>query len=375
MKVLLVVPEAKFLVTHRLRFARAVRDQGHDVVLVAPDGDGRDAIVASQLRWIVWPVTRGGMNPLRELAAAYFLYRTYLAERPDLVHHVSLKAMAYGTPAARLARVPAVVNAVTGLGYLFTDGGVRAKLGVLFYRITLRHPNSSILVQNAEDERLLRNWFAGTTITRIAGSGIDLELFAPRSTGVNRDGPMAVVFVGRMLRHKGVAELIQAARLLHQRRDDIRVVLVGRADPDNRSAIDVEYLEAAVREGIVEWWGERSDIVAVLAQADVFCLPSYREGLSRSLLEAAACGLPIVTTDVAGCRDVVDNERDGLLVPPRDSEAVARAIARLAADPTLRRRLGTAARARAVACYSEPAIFAACLSAYDQLATGAKTCR
>jgi len=211
------------------------------------------------------------------------------------------------------------------------------------YRASLRHPQIRLIVQNAEDERFaLDQRLAPPSALRvIRGSGVDTQLFTPH---IEPAGAPVFVLVARMLWTKGVGEFVDAARQLRRGKLDARFVLVGEADEENPAAIPHEQLQRWHTEGDIEWWGHRSDMPAVLARAHVACLPSYREGLPKSLLEAAACGLPLIATDVPGCAEIAVHEQTALLVPPRDADALANAMLRLAGDGDLRRRLGTAGR-------------------------------
>jgi glycosyltransferase involved in cell wall biosynthesis len=361
-RIAIVVNEAKFFVSHRLVLAKAARDAGYEVVVITPGGDGQAEILAAGFEWHELRMSRGGRSPLRELHAVWQLYRLYRRLRPDLVHHVAMKPIVYGTLVARLAGVPAVVNAVSGMGYMFTGGSrLRAAFGALLYRVALRHPGLTLILQNSDDLATFRRWLPGVDIVLVPGSGVDIERFHPPRLP---PADPCVLFTGRMLRHKGVGELIAAAARVRARCPAARFVLVGRADPDNPSAIPVADLERAAEAGDIEWLGERKDIDALLRTASVFCLPSYREGLSKSLLEAAATGVALVTTDAPGCREVVQHERNGLLVPVGDAQALADAVLRLLGDAPLRARLGAAARADATAHYAESAIIDAQLAIY-----------
>ncbi|TXG84716.1 MAG: glycosyltransferase family 1 protein [Sphingomonadales bacterium] len=365
-RLLYVVSPAKFFVTHRLPLALAARSHGFEVAVCTPDGPGVDAIQQHGLTWMDLKMDRGGMNPLRDMMTLLYLLRLYRRWRPDVVHHVTIKPVLYGTVAARMARVNRVVNAISGMGYLFTGGGWKAGLATALYRLCLRHRDMAVIVQNPDDKHffLQRQLVQPDRLQLITGSGVDLERFTPKQRSDEDTARPMVVQTCRMLADKGVREFIAAARQLRSSHPEARFVLVGAPDPGNPTTIPIEELETAVRQGDVEWWGERSDIPEILARATVYVLASYREGLSKALIEAAAAGLPLVTTDTTGCRDVVRDGENGLLVPPRDAGALAVAIARLLDDPELRERLGKAARADAEARYGIDGIIAAQLALY-----------
>ena len=335
-----------FFNSHRLALALRARDSGYEVIVISPRGEGVDVIKATGLEWHEMSFDPGGMNPWRDIATIRDLVRLFRQLKPDVVHNITIKPVLYGTFAARLTGVKRVINAVSGLGYLFTSGrpGPRA-IGVALYRLFLGHPDMRVILQNREDLTLFEQLRLAPrgTLRLIRGSGVDAQAFIPAPRG---EGAPLVLQTSRMVGDKGVREFIQAAQIVKARRPETRFVLVGPLYPDNPSAFTATQLRMLEAEGAVEWWGHRDDVAAVLQQATVYCLPSYREGLPKSLLEAGACGLPLVTTDTSGCKEVVTDGENGLLVPVADGPALARAILRLLEDPALAARLGGAARER-----------------------------
>lgn len=339
-----LVTEDRYFVSHRLTLARTAVERGYRVVVATRDTGHVTPIQqagceVARLRWR----RDGGL--MSELATLVDVVRLYRRERPSVVHHVALKPIIMGSVAATLARVPKIVNAVAGLGYAFTQGSESRRGIGLLVRFLLRGAmrGTTVILQNEDDKRelldlgLLRN----QQIVIIRGMGVDLRRFAPTA---ENDGTPAVVFVARMLWDKGVGEFVEAARRLKHDGIKARFVLIGGSDPANRAAVPEQQMAEWVREGMVEWLGHRSDLPSLLADAHIVCLPSYREGLPKALVEAAAAGRPIVTTDVPGCRDVVRHEVNGLLVPPRDAMALASAIRRLLGDPKLRADMGCRGR-------------------------------
>ncbi len=365
---LFVVTEDWYFCSHRLALARAARAAGWRVVVATRVNRHADDILDAGLELRPLSMRRRGMSPTGELRTLLELAALYRRERPTVVHHVALKPVLYGSLAAFVAGVPAVVNAIAGLGFVFASRSFKARalrpLVRAGYRLAFAGRGTRVVVQNEEDEATVRK--LGVNSERIAlirGSGVDLDRFAP---GPEPDGPVVVTMVSRMLRDKGVFELVEAARRLSRSHPSLRVQLVGPPDPENPASIDTETLEALSREGIIEWCPGTNDVPRVWAHSHVAVLPSYREGLPKALLEAAACGRPMVSTDVPGCRDVVRHERTGLLVPPRDAPALACAIARLADDPDLRARLGRGAREH-VRDFAEALIVGQTLELYSQL--------
>jgi glycosyltransferase involved in cell wall biosynthesis len=307
------------------------------------------------------------MSPRRDTGTLAAVGALYARERPALVHHVTIKPVLYGSIVARVLGIPAV-NAVSGLGSLFLDpslaGRARRVLIEHAYRGALSHPRSTTIFQNEDD----RSVFTGARLVRpeqtekIAGSGVDPERF-PCTAQPTTDVP-TVVLPARMLWDKGVGEFVDAARRLRGR---ARFALVGRLDDTNPTRIPLGTLQSWVREGVVEWWGHRDDMPAVFAQAALVVLPSYREGLPLALLEAASSGRACVSTDVAGCRDAVQDGVTGWLIPPRDAVGLADAIAAALADPAERDRRGQAGAARARAEFSRAAVVDAHLAIYERL--------
>ncbi len=366
-KLLFLVTEDWYFVSHRLPLARAAREAGYAVTVAAREGRHGQAIRDAGLEFIPFELSRRGGNPVLEIARLVRLYRRV---GPDIVHHVALKPVFYGSVAARLAGVPWVVNAVAGLGWLFTSAGwgariARPALHGLLAR-WLSASGSRGIVQNPDDLALL----AAAGVPRghlrlIRGAGVDTTLFAPAPAA---PPPVTVMLVARMLWAKGVGEFVAAAKRLHSDGVAARFVLVGEPDPANPAAVPDATLRAWQGRDGIEWWGRREDMAAVLRQAHIACLPSYREGLPKSLLEAAACGLPIVTSDTPGCREVVQEGDNGLLVPVRDTQALAAALKKLILDADLRRRMGERSRERALAEFSQELVIGQTLALYRELA-------
>ena len=342
-KLLYFISEDWFFCSHFLDRARAAQKLGYEVVVLTRVGRHEEALRAAGFRLVALHMKRSSINPLRELGVLRQVWRVYRAERPDLLHHVALKPILYGSLLARWLGLRAVVNAPVGMGYVFTTQGTTGRLlrGVvrLALRFLLNPPGSKVVFENGED---LHNSIAGGSVrgcdgVLIQGAGVDTEVFHP---GTPAPGAPIAVLGARMLRDKGVFEFVEAARILKARGVSLRCVLVGAPDLANPSSITARQLADWQDQGVVEWWGHREDMATVLRQCQIACLPSYREGLPKFLLEAMACGLPVVSTDVTGCRDAVVNGRTGWLVPPRDAVALAAALERLATDRDARQRMG-----------------------------------
>lgn len=378
-RILYLVNDDRFFWSHRLPLAQAARDAGAEVAVAAPAGAHRARIEAAGFAFHPVPLQKVSIHPVRELRAAGHIARLYRELRPHLVHHVTLKPIVYGGRAARRLGIPAV-HAVTGLGYVYTGEDAKRRLlrrvAEAGYRYALGHPRSRTVFQNPDDLAL----FVEKGLVRreraevIPGSGVDPERFRPAPEPPQP--PITVLLAARMLWDKGVGDLVEAARLLRAREVPIRVVLAGNPDPLNPSAIPPAQLEAWQREGLAEWLGHQADMAGLLQACHVFCLPSrYREGIPLALLEAAACGRPIVTADAPGCREVVQHQDNGLLMPPGDPAALAGALERLAADAALRQTMGRRGRERVLARFTAAHVAEQTLRLYEGLLEGGEGLR
>lgn len=365
-KLLFVVTEDWYFVSHRLALAVAAQAAGFDVAVATRVAAHGEAIRAAGIRLIPISLSRRGGNPLHEVAA---LVRLYHREQPDIVHHVALKLVLYGALAARLARVPAQVNAVAGLGWLFTSAKGMSRIIRPAVRWTLawllNARGSLTIVQNPDDRDLLIHSHLSENLLRlIRGAGVDTTAFHPV---LEPPGTVCIVLAARMLWDKGVGEFVEAARLLTQAGINARFVLVGDPDPGNPASVPKSTLRAWHGQNGVEWWGQRDDMPAVFHAAHIACLPSYREGLPKSLLEAAACGLPIVTTDAPGCREIVRDGDNGLLMPVRDAQALAVALRSLINNAVLRAEMGLRSREIVLAEFSREQVIRETLAVYREL--------
>jgi len=348
-RLLLVINVGWFFLSHRLALAQAARDAGYEVHVACgiDDEEEAQAIESHGLTFHRLDIARSGTAPLRELRLIAHLYSLYRRLRPAVIHHVTIKPVLYGGVICRLTGRARVVHAISGLGYVFgaegVRGGVLRRLVRALYRVALSGGNMRVIFQNQDDLRAFidRGLLPPEHAVLIRGSGVDLKCFSPRGEPAE---PVQVLLPARMLRDKGVFEFIQAARLLRARGVRARFVLAGGVDQDNPQGIPADELKAAAEAAGVHWLGLRTDMVEMLSATHIVCLPSYREGLPKSLLEAAAMGKPMVATDVPGCREVVLHDRTGLLVPARDAQALADALHDLITDPERRAAMGRAAR-------------------------------
>jgi glycosyltransferase involved in cell wall biosynthesis len=365
-RILIVVNAAWFFVSHRLPVAVAARDAGFDVHVAASPDETVAQVEAAGLPFHPVPMRRGLAGLSSDLAGLDALMRLYRRLRPALVHHVTIKPVVLGSIAARVAGVPRVLNAVAGLGSMFlatgATGTARARLVTAVLR-QVRGTWALVPLPERVGPRRLRRARHRRTNAHLPSAWL-----GRRSPALPADpraiGHAVVVLPARLLQDKGVTDFVDAARRLRAAGAGVRCVLVGALDADNPTALAKATVESWVAEGVVEWWGHRADMPAVLAGAHVVCLPSYREGMPKALLEAAAAGRPIVATDVPGCRECVRPGETGLLVPVRDPVALAAAIASLLDDPERRRAMGRAGRALAEREFGVARVVAATLDAY-----------
>jgi len=354
-KILYLVANDRYFCSHRLSLALAAKKQGFDVTVVAPALGDHERIIKAGLRFIPLPFQRGGMNPFHEVKTIYQIWKLYRQIRPDIVHHVAIKPVLYGTIAAYFARVPRVINAVSGLGHIFAaDSWLKTPLKIIM-RFLLNLKTVRVIVQNPEDFEEIKALTQKDNIHLILGAGVNLKEFAPREE--QPAPPFKIIHVSRLLWTKGIKELVQAGQILKGQGQNVCIQIVGEPDLENPAAIPVQVLQKWQKEGAIEWLGHRTDIANLYRQSHIAVLASYyREGIPKSLLEAASCGKPIITCDMPGCRIIVRDGENGYLVPPQDSEALAKAILRLIQNPELRTKMAHASRHHAESQFGEDKI-------------------
>ena len=359
-RVMFLVTEDWYFCSHRLALARALAADGFDVAVACRVDRHGATITDAGLALYPLALSRRSLNPFHLLAAIVRIRAAYRAFRPDIVHHVALKPAVLGSVAARLAAVRRVVNAIAGLGFVYSSRSLKARLlrpvMTMAFRLLLDGPGFRTIVQNDDDGRALtsRGIVAPNHLAVIRGAGVDLDRFRPAPEPA---GPVRVVMVSRMIAEKGVRELVAAARLLKARGLDLRITLAGTPDQENPSAIAEAELNGWAQEGIVEYLGHVEDVSRLWAESHIAVLPSYYgEGVPLALIEAAAAGRPLIAADGPGLRDIARPGESGLLVPPRDVAALAEAIAGLARDGALRARLGNGARRLAESTFSRDVV-------------------
>jgi glycosyltransferase involved in cell wall biosynthesis len=363
--ILYVVSEDWAFLSHRLPMARAARDAGFKVHVATRIGTDAEAIRAEGFELHAIPFHRGGLSPLAALSTILALRRVESSIAPTLVHHVGLQCCVLGGLAALGVDRPQV-NALTGLGYTFTGNQSRAgffrRVMTTTLKFLLGRKHAIALVQNPDDQAALEQiGISSDRLVLIPGSGVDTDRLQPLP---EPGGPITIGFAGRLLTDKGIRALVAAHRLLRDRGLDIRLLIAGEPDPANPASVSLQEAQSWSREPGITWLGHIDDIEPLWRRSHIAALPSHREGLPKSLLEAAAYGRPMIATDAPGCREIVIHDRTGLLVPIEDPPALAEAIATLANSPDRRARYGAAARDLVVASMSAQAIGKATLQLY-----------
>ncbi len=371
-KIVLFANTDWYLYNFRQSLARRLRDAGHPLILISPEGPYGLKLVEAGFDWRPLPMRRRSINPVAEAGLILHITQLLRREKADIIHGFTIKPAVYGALAGALAGVRRV-NAVAGLGYVFMSGQMQARalrpIVRALAKLTFDDHRARLIVQNPDDHAA----FVGSGLVRadrthiIAGSGVDCSRFEKTRRVRQAGEPLRILLAARMLWDKGLQEYVEAAIALKTEGRNIEFLLAGNPDPGNPTAVPVETLRKWVDQGVVTWLGHVDDMPKLLGEVDVVALPSYREGLPKTLIEAAACALPLVTTDVPGCREVVTDGVDGLMVPVRDWRCLAAAFARLDDDADLRARLGAAAREKALALFDETIVIERTMEVYRSL--------
>ncbi|WP_118838274.1 glycosyltransferase family 4 protein [Salinibacter ruber] len=375
-KVLYIANRAEFFWSHRMPIARAAKAKNYEVHVATPEDPYVPELKSEGIIWHELELEGKSLNPFQELRTLLHLIRLYLAVRPDLIHHIAFKGVLYGSIAARITRVPRVVNAFTGLGHLFSAETPKIRfvrwMVLQIARFGFGHRNSRTIFQNPDniDEFTERGVLSRSQVRLIKGSGVDIDTFRPAP---QPPGPPVVILASRLVWDKGVGEFVEAARLLKRNGVDARFALVGKSDPLNPNAVPEKQLNEWDHNGPVEWWGFQEDMPSVFENVHAVCLPSYyREGVPKVLIEAAACERPIVTTDMPGCREIVHDGENGFLVPPKDSIALSRALKEILEHPEKREEMGARGRQIVEEEFSLRRVVDDTMAVYDELLNGRK---
>ena len=369
-RLILVINEDRFFLSHRTPIARIAKENGWDVTLVTKDTGKKEEIVNKGYRYIELPINPTGMNPKDEFQTFNFLIKLFKKNPGAIIHLVGLKNMMWGGIAARIVKTKGVLFAVSGLGTLFGEEKSSMVSSVIqkFLKFGMHRKNGAVIFQNHEDEKLFEDKNICGPCSRhfTKGSGVDLEKFKASERSGNKK--IKIIFTARMLKEKGVEDLIKAAELLRGKYEDkIEFILCGDLS-NNPRALSKERLESLTDGKYIKWLGHCENIPELLSQADIMCFPSYyREGVPKSLLEASASGLPIVTTNSIGCKDTVVDGKNGFLVPVHAPQEIAKALEKLILDPDLRREMGKQSRIMAEREYDVENVAKKHLEIYEEL--------
>jgi len=366
-RLLLVGNDADYFFSHRLPIALAAHKAGYEVNIAIPLEKTDKRIYEHPFVFHCVAINRGGMHPLQEIKSIFSLYTLYKQLRPDIVHHVTIKPTLYGGIVARLAGIPNIVNAMTGLGFVFMSKDIRVRLlrKVITYFLKFSCAKAITIFQNPDDRALFQRLgiCSKEKTILIRGSGVDELFFKPKSFP---PGEVKILFPSRLLWDKGIREFIDAARILKKKGCSAIFVLVGGTDP-NPTSVPEKIVREWVERGDVEWWGWSDNMPEMFSSCHIVCLPSYREGLPKVLIEAAACERPIVTTDVPGCREIVIHDKNGILVPAGQAGPLAQALEILINDEELRVEMGKCGRALVEKEFTLSIVIKATLDLYSDL--------
>ena len=353
--ILLVANTSWYVYNFRLPLIKELKRKGYLVDVIAPYDAYPQLLEKEGVKVHLWKVSRKSINPLLELTSLLDLIKLYRFVKPDLVHHFTIKACLYGTIAAKFSKVFSVINAITGLGHVFLgtrlDNRIMRRCLRPLYRAVFMSRRSIVIFQNNSDlEKLIRLGITATAKTiLIRGSGVDIEHFKPTKDSKRRfNSPPQLLFPSRLIRQKGIFEVLEASKKLWEKGFDFELLIAGTIDSGNRSSLsllDVRKLQSNQK---IHLLGHVEDMPKLYSEVDLVILPSWREGLSRALIEAAAMELPIITTDVPGCRDVIDHGCSGLLVPLKDAHSLMLAMQLLLENQELAYQFGKAARQKVV---------------------------
>lgn len=363
-RLLFVVAEDWYFLSHRLPLALAAMKAGYEVALACRVNQGLKTLESYGIRVFPLDIRRGSLNPFNDLKTLWQLRKIYQSFQPQVVHHVALKPVLYGSLWAKFYGVQKIINAIAGLGVVFTHPGWKYRVLRAFIQGLMRPLlyQTHIIVQIQEDQEILQSFLKSPQITLIPGAGVNTDMFVPR---LRKEHPFRFIMVSRLLWRKGVREYIEAAAYLKKQGHHFEAWLVGTPDLENPDHVPETFLKEAVAQGTIQWLGQRGDVAELYGQVDVAVFPSYYgEGIPKTLLEAASAGKPIITTNHPGCRDVVADDVTGLLVAPQDTSALARAMSQLLLAPERCQTLGASGREKVLAQYDETRITQATLDLY-----------
>jgi glycosyltransferase involved in cell wall biosynthesis len=377
MKLLFVANVDWYVISHRIKIIEEAVKSGWDVTVACEDTGEKHVILETGAKFIDLPFSRSGTNPIKELVVLYRFFRLYRRQKADVIHHVSLKPVIYGSFIARILKKPTVLNAVSGLGYVFTGknkgSGMVQKAMLYIMNYGFNRNNLAFIFQNDDDYQELRQLgvvYEKNIINFIKGSGVNLSLYQDQGKEKSESEKVKILFPARMLWDKGIDELRTATEILKESYEgNATFILSGRADDGNKAGVPLSYLNKWTDGNYVRWIGHSENMIETFGEADIVVLPSYREGIPKSLIEASAMGKPIVTTNAVGCKECVDHMINGLLVPVKSSDELAKALVKLIDDPSLRIKMGKASRKKAEEEFDINSVVQKHLEIYQDLLT------
>jgi glycosyltransferase involved in cell wall biosynthesis len=371
-KILLFANTDWYLYNFRLSLAEKLRYLSYEVVLVSPSGDYTNQFEQAGFRWVSLDMNRRSVNPISEILVIKKLIGIYLHEKPDLVHHFTIKSVIYGSLAAKFAGISNIVNAVAGLGFVFTNKSILASvlrpLVKQVLKFSLNGNKSRLILQNPDDQALfLDAELVSNEKTRlIKGSGVNTGRFIPHLKDNN--GDVNILLASRLLWDKGIADYVEAARIVKTTHKNVNFLLAGKPDEGNPDSVQGSDLVNWKKEGIIEALGHVENMAERLEDINIVVLPTvYGEGVPRILIEAAAAGIPLVATDVPGCREIVVNDQNGYLVPARDPQSLAEALAILLSDTGLCESMGKAGRKLVLEEFDEKSVLSRTIDVYEEI--------
>ena len=352
-KVLFIAPYAKFYEFFCWDLLEKLVHEGHEVIAIAPDKDQESKFNSIGVDYKYIPLKNTGTNPIYDILSIYNMKKVLTRTQPDIVTCYAIKPVLYGSIAARFAKIGNVYLTITGLGYVFIGTSIKHKILLPFiktlYKLALKNCRK-VFFQNPDDLRLfhtLKLLNKDNKVFIVNGSGVNIEKFSPTST---QEKQLTFIFIARLIKDKGIEEFVEATRILKRKFPWVKCKILGPLD-SNPTSISKEKVELWIREGVIEYLGETSDVRPFLSQSSVFVLPSYREGTPQAVLEAMAMGLPIITSDAPGCRETVKDNENGFLVPIKNPKALAGAMEKFVLDPSLISRMGSKSREMVVQKY------------------------
>ncbi len=379
-KLLFNITEDWFFCSHFLERALSAKENGYSVYVISKENKHRNTIENHGIIFYNLPFNRKSINPIYEFYILLRIIYLYKKIKPDIVHHVALKPIIYGSIAAKICKIKSVLNAPVGLGFVFSSETIKAKflrpiIKFLLKRFLNSHlgikKRNKVVFENFDDLNYFVEMGAVKTnsacVIRGAGVKVNSVIHKNKNKNKNKNSIVTITLVARMLKDKGIIEFVNAAKKININKVNGRFLLVGDADPFNPTSLDISTLQRWHDEKIIVWKGWVSDVDKILKETDILCLPSYREGLPKALIEGAASGLPIVTTDTVGCRDVVEEGVNGFLVPIKNSDILASKIYKLIKNKSLREKMGKKSHDIALSKFSSTIIISQTLEVYDEL--------